>query len=415
MTAPTSELGYAVPTVAGGVGWWPTVDDEPTPELRWPLSISVFDRMRRQDAQVSSVLRAVTLPIRRTAARLDPANAAPNVVSHVSEDLGLPVIGAQPAPRLRTRDRFSWVEHLRMALLMLVFGHMFFEPVYRIDGDGFARLRKLGPRMPSSIASFDIAADGGLNAITQYAYTTADAPTIPINRLVVYTNDRESGNWLGVSLLRTCYKNWLIKDRLLRVQAQSIERNGMGVPMYYGAEGESDLAKGLSLATSIRAGDSAGGAIPHGATLRLQGVEGALPNADPAIRYHDEQIARAVLAHFLNLGTQTGSWALGNTFADFFTLSLTAVAEQIADVVNQHVIEDMVDLNFGEGEPAPRLVFDEIGSSHTATAEAIKALVDAGVVFPDRQLEEFVRRIYQLPASPFPMPTPLPGEPVLGG
>ena len=36
--------------------------NEPTPELVWPNSIVVFDRMRRQDAQVSSVLRAIPNP-----------------------------------------------------------------------------------------------------------------------------------------------------------------------------------------------------------------------------------------------------------------------------------------------------------------------------------------------------------------
>ncbi|WP_343091546.1 phage portal protein family protein, partial [Clostridioides difficile] len=62
------------------------------------------------------------------------------------------------------------------------------------------------------------------------------------------------------------------------------------------------------------------------------------------------------------LGTQTGSWALGTTFADFFVGSLQAVAMHIADVTQQHVIDDLVDLNWGEDEPAPQLVFDEIGA-----------------------------------------------------
>jgi hypothetical protein len=61
------------------------------------------------------------------------------------------------------------------------------------------------------------------------------------------------------------------------------------------------------------------------------------------VRYFDEQIARAVLAHFLNLGTQTGSWALGSTFADFFVSSLQATAQQVADTATQHIVEDWVD------------------------------------------------------------------------
>jgi hypothetical protein len=375
-------------------------DDETTPELVWPQSVGVYDAMRRSDAQVASVLRAVTLPVRRTPWRIDPAGASPEVVRFVADDLGLPIVGeGPPSPPPRVRDRFSWPEHLRQALLMLPFGHMFFEQVYRVDEAGErAHLRKLAPRLPKTIESIDVASDGGLISITQYSTMTEKAQTpIPVDRLVGYVHDREGGNWLGSSLLRPAYKHWLIKDRLLRVQAQTIERNGMGVPLYEGAETETDLTNGLNMAKAWRAGESAGSAIPNGAKMRLLGVEGDLPDANPAIRYHDEQIARAVLAHFLNLGTQTGSWALGTTFADFFTLSLQTLAQQIADTATQHVIEDLVDVNFGESEPAPRLVFDEIGSRQAATAQAIKALLDAGAIFPDRHLEEALRQQHGLP------------------
>jgi hypothetical protein len=399
VTAPVSEIGYA--QNVSGKGWWSQLDeDEPTPELRWPRSIEVYDAMRSQDAQSASVLRAVTLPVRRTPWRVDPAGARDEVVRLVAEDLGLPVVGdsAPVNPPVRTRDRFSWPEHLRLALLMLPFGHMFFEQVYRIDADGLARLRKLGPRMPRTIAYVEVADDGGLISITQHAAKTGrQQQAIPVTRLLAYVHDREGGNWFGRSLLRPAYKHWLIKDRLLRVDAQTIERNGMGVPLYKGAPAETDLDAGLTMAKAWRAGDTSGAAVPNEADLILRGVEGDLPEALPSIRYHDEQIGRAVLAHFLNLGTQTGSWALGTTFADFFTLSLQTLAQQIADTVTQHVVEDMVDINFGETEPAPRIVFDEIGSRQAATAQAIKLLADAGILLPDRSLEEAARQQFGLP------------------
>lgn len=410
VAAPVSEIGYAQNVTLKG--WWTQLDeDEPTPELQWPRSVAVYDAMRSQDSQVASVLRAVCLPVRRTPWRIDPAGARDEVVRLVAEDLGLPVAG-DPEPLSaapRTRDRFSWPEHLRQALLMLPFGHMFFEQVYRIDS-GRARLRKLAPRMPRTIERVEVAADGGLVSITQYSSKTGQIQRdIPVNRLVGYVHEREGGNWLGRSLLRPAYKHWLIKDRLLRVDAQTIERNGMGVPVYEGAEGETDLAPGLAMAKAWRGGDTAGAATPNGAKLRLAAPEGDLPQALPSIRYHDEQIGRAVLAHFLNLGTQTGSWALGTTFADFFTLSLQTLAQQIADVATQHVVEDLVDVNFGESEPAPRIVFDEIGSRQAATAAAIKMLTDAGILLPDRALEEAARQQFGLPPKD-PRPTTTPAE-----
>jgi hypothetical protein len=409
-TAPVREIGYAQ---AVNYNWW-LYEEETTPELIWPQSISVYDSMRRTDAQVASVLRAVNLPVRRTQWRIDPAGARPRVVKFVADDLGLPIVGkGKQKPPPRAKDKFSWQEHLRLALLELVYGHMYFEQVYTVNDAGTeAHLRKLAPRMPKTIERIDVASDGGLISIQQWWTKINTRPQpIPVDRLVAYVHDREGGNWLGSSILRPAYKNWLIKDRLLRVQAQTIERNGMGIPLYTAAETETDLTAGLGMATSWRAGEAAGSAVPYGASLKLVGVEGTLPDADPAIRYHDEQIARAVLAHFLNLGTQTGSWALGATFADFFVFSLQTLAQQIADVTTQHVIEDIVDVNFGENEPAPKLVFDEIGSQQAATAQALKMLVDAGVIHPDQILEETSRQQYGLPPADPATATPPPGAP----
>ncbi|MBD3781691.1 MAG: hypothetical protein IE926_01865 [Micrococcales bacterium] len=397
------EVGYAVaPTT--GIDWWQpgSLDDETTPELAWPLNLVVYDAMRKQDAQVGSVLRAVTFPVRSTHWRIDPNGARPEVVQHVAGDLGLPIKGEQDIAPGRMRDRFSWSSHLRHSLLMLPFGHMAFEQLYRYDeAANLLHLRKLGPRMPRSIAKFNVARDGGLVSIEQHGIgtnATSDI-TIPISRLVMYVNEREGGNWRGMSLLRTAYKNWLLKDRLLRTETMTIDRNGLGVPVYTGAEGETSLDDGQDIASSLRAGDNAGAAIPYGALLKLLGVEGQLPDARKPIEYHDQQIARAVLAHFLNLGTQTGSWALGSTFADFFTQSLTAVAQDIADVTTAHVIEDLVDVNYGEDEPAPKLVFDEIGSNAAALALAVKTLVDAGVISPDEGIEAHLRLGLGLPTK----------------
>lgn len=419
-TAPVKELGYANESY----NWW-LYDGETTPELIWPQSVFVYDAMRKTDAQVASVLRAVTLPVLRTPWRIDPAGARPEVVELIADDLGLPIVGQQPKPQPRTKDRFSWTDHLRQALLMLPFGFAFFEQVYRIDPDGSrAHLRKLAYRPARTIQRIDVAPDGGLIQISQYSSIAQQYPgqtersvlqqPIPVDRLVAYVHELEGGNWIGHSILRSAYKNWLIKDRLLRVQAQTIERNGMGVPLYKAQEdaSETDMNAGKDMAMAWRAGEAAGSAVPFGADLVLRGVEGTLPDALPAVEYHDSQIARAVLAHFLNLGTQTGSWALGSTFADFFTLSLQTLAQQIADTATQHVIEDLVDINFGEQEPAPRLVFDEIGSRQAATAVALKALFDAGAVLPDRNLEENLRQMYGLPPKEAgsPSPTGAPGS-----
>lgn len=407
-----SETGYQSEALPG---WGSLADEahETNPALVWPLSIDVFDKMRREDSQVGSVLRAVTFPIRRTTWMIDPAGARPTVVSLIADSFGLPVKGKPAKAPHRARDRFDFDEHLRLALLELVFGHSVFEQVYRLDEHGMLRLRKLAWRPPRTISKWDVADDGGLVAIEQYG-RGARKVRIPVEKLVVYVNEREGANWLGVSLLRTAYKNWLLKDRTLRAEAVGIERNSLGIPVYTGAPlpedvdmseaqilawAETQKIDGLALVKALRSGQDAGASIPNGATLALMGVTGNRADTDKPIRRHDEAISRAVLAHFLNLGSETGSWALGSTFAEFFVGSLNAVALHIANTCQAHVVDDLVDVNFGPTEPAPRLVPATIGEEQPATAEAIKSLIECGAIEPDDELEEYVRQRYKLPVK----------------
>lgn len=412
-----SEIGYQ----SQGLQSWGAMADEANetnPALRWPKSIEVYDKMRREDSQVGSVLRAVTFPIRSTTWMIDPAGASDDVVDLVADSLGLPVKGRPATAPLRNRGRFDFDEHLRLALLELVYGHSVFEQVYRVDEQGRVRLRKLAWRPPRTIAKWDVSDDGGLVAVEQESSSAHKGKVrIPVDKLVVYTSEREGANWIGQSLLRTAYKNWLLKDRMLRAQALTIERNGLGIPVYTGAQLPEGVEmspaeieawhaaqrdEGLKLAKGLRAGENSGASIPATSRLELVGVTGKLPDTDGPIRYHDEQIARAVLAHFLNLGTETGSWALGSTFANFFTDSLNATSGHIAGVLQRHVVEDLVDANWGESEPAPQIVAATIGEEQPATAEAIKALVDCGAIRTDRSLEEYLRQRYKLPVKDQP-------------
>lgn len=409
--APVTERGYVVPQT----DWQQWDENEQVPDLQWPNSVRVFARMTREDGRVASLLQAIGLPIRRTSWRIDQNGARPDVVAFVAENLGLAVKGEQtPAARPRSRGRFSWPEHLQTVLLMLPYGHSFFEQVYFVDDAGMCRIRKLAPRPSASISRINVARDGGLISIEQHPTgpvgTTSDV--IPIDRLVAYVRDPEPGQWIGKSLLRPAYKHWLLKDELLRIQAATARRNGMGVPMYQGPPNasETDLEKGRKMASEYKGGMNSGLAIPEGADFKLLGVSGNLPDMQQAIGYHDKQIALAGLAHFLNLDGG-GSYALATVQETVFTQSVQAFAETICDTANKHIIEDLVDINFGPDEPAPRLVFDEIGSKKDAVAGALKTLVDAGILFPDRVLEEAVRDEYGLPAKDTPSPVAVSSAP----
>lgn len=406
-----SEKGYVLDVLDEGsfTGYASWDRFEKVPELLWPNSIGVYMRMSAEDGRIASVLEAITLPIRRTAWRIDPNGARDEVVEFVAQCLGLPIVGADESiPTGRTRDRFSWGAHLQQALSMLEFGHAFFEQVYRVDDRGRYALRKLAPRPQETISTVKVARDGGLIGIEQYppgitgVQSTSEGATIPVDRLVAYVRNPRPGQWLGRSLLRPAYKHWLLKDELIRIEAATARRNGMGVPVATSTEQERGddkaIQKYADMASSFRGGKNAGVGLPHGADLKLLGVSGNLPNLRQAIEYHDKQMALAGLAHFLNLD-KGGSYSLASVLNDTFVQSTQTTGESVRDTTQAHVIEDLVDVNWGPDEPVPLLTFDEIGSRQDATAAALQLLVASGVLTPDSTLEAFERQQLGLPAA----------------
>ena len=190
-----TEKGYQVGQW-GIIGWASIVEEthETNPDLMYPKSIDVFDRMRREDPQVKSVIRAVTLPVIRTEWALDGAGCREEVNEFISQSIGVQVKGKPNRAARRRKGRFSMKEHLRMALLCLVYGHSFFEQVYGVDAARRNTLDKLAWRPPRTISKINVARDGGLESIEQHG---VDDP-IPVDALVAYVNEREGGNWVGV-------------------------------------------------------------------------------------------------------------------------------------------------------------------------------------------------------------------------
>lgn len=384
---------------------------ETTTELRWPYSVAVYDSMRRSDSQIASNIRAMFMPILAANWDLDTEGVAEKVVKLVTTELGLKLNKKQARQR-RRREGIVWTDHLRTALLSVVFGHMPFEQVYEISpptkeqGDiglpVVAHLRKLAPRFPRTILEIHVAEDGGLLGITQEPVTqntiTGYKPKfIPVDRLVFYCNEREGGDWVGTSVLRSAYKHWMIRDVLIRLSAQIVERNGMGVPdMVYDGDVTSK-AEAEAMVRSFRAGATGGMVRTAGTTFQLIGVSGSTVDPLPVIAYHDQAVSKAMLAMFLDLGHDTGARSLGDTFVDFFTASLQSIADQIAETATEHIIRDLVEENFGPDEPYPVLTAGDLASQAKVSVATLSSLTNAGLITPDGKLEESIRARYGLP------------------
>lgn len=400
--------GLAVDGAAKGATSFVIEPLDPNPDLHFPASIPVFDEMRTTDGQVGSLLSAINLPILAARWQLSGQGVRPEVLDFVKTELGLDV--TDEALERRRRQGIVWLDHLETALLALPFGFMPFEQVYEAGPPApgqealgvptLLHLRKLAPRLPRTVSQIHVARDGGLAGISQPPLDpkAKDDIFIPVERLVYYCHKREGADWSGRSILRTVYKNWMISDKELRLSAQILERNGMGIPVLYYDPAKLDKASADQIVQDLRAGATAGASIPDGAAkLELMGVTGQTVDPLPHLKYHDEKIAESALAMFKTLGHDSGARSLGDTFVDIFTQAVQSIANYFGRVATEHVIRDLVELNFGPEEPYPVLRPGDLSANRAITTTAVKELVDAGIIKPDDRLEEFFRAANGLP------------------
>jgi hypothetical protein len=383
--------------------------DEFVPELQWPASVKTLNQMRA-DSQLSALFRATYLGVSRMKWSVDPNGVSDTgMVEKISKDYNLPILGEAVGHRLRQKRRFAFKNHMRKAFYAGIYGHYYFEQVGKIGEDGMWHLTKLVERPPRTIQDFIIAEDGGLVAIIQNVSkggpaTWGDLPKIPVDNLVGYVWEQEGGNWAGRSWFRNLYKNWVIKDRLMRIDAINHERAG-GVPYIEAHPGASfaDIEMLNKMAQGFRIGDTAGGAVPAGAKFQI--ARGTNSSVVDSIRYHDEAMAREFMLMVMQLGqTQTGSRALGSSFIEFWSWGLSTIADWFRDTFNEHVIEDDIDWNYGEDVDQVPLLHYEYDPEFVVSDLALA--VKEGVIVMDDDLENYARKEMGLTQKSTPRLTP---------
>lgn len=412
---------------------------ETTPELMFPWNLEVYDRMRRTDGQVRSLLRAVTGPALAARTRLDGSDVDPAVMNLCEAELGLV---ADDKGRRRTRDGgLSWDSFIRHAMLHLPLGFTPFEQTYMpglAETEGLSAGRPvahldLDVRMPRSVIRFDLTEDGKLAQLVQAPYVPYGVQVpktggrqpgteipIPADRLVMFINEQEGSDYGGQSILRSAYKHWLIKDTLIRIGALSADRQGMGVPVvnYLSDEGQRDPVAervALDIASRVRAGEDTGVALPTGWTMTILGVTGSVAETLEWVKYHDQATSRSMLAMFMDLGYSAGlgSGQNADTFVEFFLASETQVFRYVEEVVTEQIIRRLVALNFDADTTYPALVIDDPQPESKPTIGALAELTKAGLLIPDEALRTELRRRWKMPAETAGAQTPADGGPAV--
>ena len=231
---------------------------------------------------------------------------------------------------------------------------------------------------------------------------------LPLDRMLIWSHNRQFGNWYGESLLNACYKNWFIKDAMLKFANIGYER--FGSPILLGiAPTPGDMDNVLDTIEHLYA--------------RSQGVLLKRHEKDPTaieviesrrrqmpydsyIRYQDEMILRRMLIGQKLFEGGGGVYGPKVPF-DIILMRFEDFRLELSDVLNQ-MLSFVSGLNWTLEIP-PKLTFAPLTTMDMAAIRStIMESIDKGIVSPD---ETWIRDELGFPLREVKnMMAPLPGR-----
>ncbi len=349
-------------------------------------TVGVWERMEREDPQIAAMLRSLTSVLLAAPWRIEEPVDGDELDERIADEI---------REELEELEG-GWKGWLRQSLTFVSRGFSVFEVVYKRRADGRIGLAKFAPRLQRTVHAWRVGDSEDLETVEFDAPFGGDAPRIygiPAAKLLLLSLNREGNNFEGVSLLRPCYTDWLLKRQVLRATSIDIERAGHGFMRFRQTEREAtatddDIDAFHTTALNWRTNEFAHSIEPWGWEMEFAFPEVPLDKRVEFLRYLDQQIAKAFLATFLELGLdKAGTQALGGTLTEHFMLALRSIADVVEEAINapggstvNGPIRRLVDWNHGARAAYPKFRFGDINPQ--AAREALDRIVsgaDAGV------------------------------------
>lgn len=415
-----SELGTSGLRRAGG---W--ITEEFLVNLRGTRGLRVYREMADNDPVIGAILYAIEKVIVRLEWRVDPAEETPEAVE------------AKEFVESCLYDMSeSWDSTLSSISSMLVYGFSYHEIIYKIRGgdsndgkrnskfnDGKIGWRKFPIRSQESLNNWLLDNDGGIQGMVQMDPAGGGMRTIPIDKSLLFRTTTNKNNPEGRSLLRNAYRSWWFKRRIEEIEAIGIERDLAGLPVAYmppeylssdaNAAQTSVRNTITDIVQNIKRNEQEGVIFPqmfddNGNRMFELSLLSSGGNrqfdTDKVISRYDQRIAMTVLSDFILLGHErVGSFALGTSKMDLWTMSVDAIANSIAETFNQYAIPRLLKYNGMNPQLAPHLSYGDVASVDlTEVADFVQKLTASGAITPDERLEQYLRDIANLPPSEMP-------------
>lgn len=366
------------------------------------VGLRQYDIMRRSDSTVRAILQLCKLPIIGATWTVEPASDEQS-----DKDLA-DMINVQ-----LKENNINFTDFLRQALTMLDFGFSVHEKTFYLtqhNGKDIIGLKSLGFRKQMSVEYWETKEKQPgiqqrlMGDVRPEEGNLDNLVSIPQEKLVVFSNDREGDNYEGISLLRSAFKDWDMKDKLTIVNAIALERLGTGTPLLNiptnADSGDKELAR--QAVRQMRANEESYIEVPEGYTVEMLDMKGnTTRDIIPTIQYHDRQIALSVLGQMLMLGASdaSGSRAVSTDQSQLFMLSEQALADNVRATIQNQIIKPLVDMNVsGLKNGYPQLKVSKIEQTDVLSlADALQKLSSASLIKPNVATEQYLRNTMHLP------------------
>lgn len=404
-------------------GW---VQEEWLRDLSGTRGIRIYKEMRDNDPIVGAIIFAIKMLIRQASWRVEPGGSTGQ--DEVARDFLETCLDDMST---------TWHDTITEIVSMLVFGWSWHEVVYKRRlgdnrdpvrrskyNDGKIGWRKLPIRAQETLWEWEIdPEDGGVAAMVQQPPPDYSLRVIPIEKSLLFRTESNKSNPEGRSILRNAYDPWYKKKNIEIIEAIGIERDLAGlpvayVPMEFLSPNATDEQKAVvdsikQMVTNIRrdkmegivfpAEEDAGGKTGYKISLLSTGGRRNFDTSATINRY-DQRIAMTVLADFILLGHEkVGSFALSSSKTNLFNIATGAFLDSICEVFNTHGIPRLFALNAFQGlTELPFLAHGDIEAPNlTELGNYIQQLSGAQMpLFPDDNLENYLRQAASLPEKP---------------
>lgn len=378
-------------------------------------AIRTYEYMANDDVAIDLSLRAAKMPI-----------LAADFYVEAADDSPLSLLVQEFVEwNLFSGLQCSWLELLEDVLRFYEYGVTAFETVYEdrvwspkaagANSKMYTTIKDIASRPTPTLGQFYYDDNGRLLSIDQQAVRatgTADPVNLQISDLLTFTFNRKSGNLEGKSILRTAYKHWFYKNQFYTIDGIQKERHGMGFPVLTLPVNftEKDKLAALELVRNIRTNEDAGAVLPPGFVLEFVSISGQPVDVMKSVDHHNGMIMLNVMIAFILAGVSDIPSGRGTAASsqDVYTKSLRYVGNMICDVFNLWLIPQLVTYNFPVTS-FPKLGVRNIGETKDLQqwASALANLVNADLITPDIETEQWARKIADFPLKHGGIQTPL--------